>query len=268
MAPIKVCVAGVSGRMGQMLIAAALDDPAITLSGAFGRADGVLIGRDAGDLLGRKTGVIVTSDAKAAISASDILIDFTRPVATLEYAALCANLGKKMVVGTTGFDAAQTALLQAHAQRTGIVFAPNMSVAVNVLFKLTRLATELMNEGFDIEIVEAHHNKKVDAPSGTALGLGRAVASGLQQPLEDIAVYERYGDIGPRKAGTVGFSTIRAGDIIGDHTVIFAGAGERIELTHRSQSRSTYAAGSMRAAKFIAGKAAGFFDMQDVLGIK
>jgi 4-hydroxy-tetrahydrodipicolinate reductase len=266
----RICIAGPSGRMGQMLVAAVLGDPTLRLCAALSRPDTAAVGRDVGDTIGKKTGVLVASDMNVALAVSDVIIDFTRPETTLQLAQACALAGKKLVVGTTGLTAAQQLALADYAKKTAIVFAPNMSIAVNVLLKLTRIATELIGKdaGFDIEVIEAHHNKKVDAPSGTALGLGQAIAKGMNASLDDIAVYERYGDIGPRKAGTVGFSTIRGGDIIGDHTVMFAGPGERIELTHRSQSRSNYAAGALRAAKYLADKQTGFFDMQDVLGLK
>jgi 4-hydroxy-tetrahydrodipicolinate reductase len=267
---LRICIAGPTGRMGQMLVGAVVNDPALQLTAAISRSGSDSIGRDAGELIGKKTQRLITSDVHAALAISDVVIDFTRPETTLQMAEACAAMGKKLVVGTTGLTAAQQAALADYAKKTAIVFAPNMSIAVNVLFKLTQIATELIGKdaGFDIEVIEAHHSKKIDAPSGTALGLGRAIAKGLNASLDDIAVYERYGDIGPRKAGTVGFSTIRGGDIIGDHTVMFAGPGERVELTHRSQSRSNYAAGSLRAAKFLADKSVGFFDMQDVLGLK
>ncbi len=266
-APIKVCISGASGKMGQMLITAAMADPDVKLVSAIDRTGSHFVGRDAGDFFGEVSGAVITDDARAAIALCDVLIDFTRPEATLGYASLCLAMNKRLVVGTTGFTAEQRAELSNHAQSMGIVFSPNMSVAMNVMFKLTQIATELLAQGYDIEVIEAHHNRKIDAPSGTALGLGNAIANALQKPLDEIALYERHGDIGPRKAGTVGFSTVRGGDIIGDHTVMFADTGERIEISHRSQSRDTYAQGAMRATKFIVTKTTGMFDMRAVLGL-
>jgi 4-hydroxy-tetrahydrodipicolinate reductase len=203
---------------------------------------------------------------RAGLAGADVLIDFTRPEATLTHLALCAELGVKAVVGTTGFDAAQKAEIARHAERTAIVFAPNMSVGVNVVLKLLDMAARAMHEGFDIEIVEAHHRNKVDAPSGTALQMGQVVADALGRDLKQCAVYGREGVTGVRDPSTIGFATVRGGDIIGDHTVLFAGTGERIEVSHKASNRSIYAQGSLRAARFLAGKNTGLFGMNDVLG--
>jgi 4-hydroxy-tetrahydrodipicolinate reductase len=263
---MKIAIAGASGRMGQMLIDAVAAAPDLTLVAALDRASSPLAGRDCGEPLGRATGVRVGADP-AALAGADVLIDFTRPEATLAHLAACTAQGVKMVIGTTGFDDAGRRAIGAAAERSAIVFAPNMSVGVNVTFKLVQMATRMLRDGYDIEIIEAHHRHKVDAPSGTALKMGEMVAGALGKPLADIAVYERYGHTGERKPGTVGFATVRGGDIVGDHTALFAGAGERIEITHRSGSRESYAAGSLRAARFLADKPRGLYDMFDVLGL-
>ena len=241
---MKVAVMGASGRMGKMLIEAvqAADDCTLHVS------------LDKGD------------DVRAGLTGADVMIDFTRPEATLAHLAVCAELGVKAVIGTTGFDDAQKAEIARWAERTAIVFAPNMSVGVNVVLKLLDLAARAMNEGFDIEIVEAHHRMKVDAPSGTALQMGQVVADALGRDLKQCAVYGREGVTGVRDPSTIGFATVRGGDIIGDHTVLFAGIGERIEISHKASHRGIYAQGSLRAARFLAGQAKGLFGMNDVLG--
>jgi 4-hydroxy-tetrahydrodipicolinate reductase len=199
------------------------------------------------------------------LASADVLIDFTRPEGTLAHLAVCRELGVKLVIGTTGFDAAQKADIGRAAQDISIVMAPNMSVGVNVTLKLLQMAAKALATGYDIEIIEAHHRHKVDAPSGTALKMGEVIAGAIGRDLKDCAVYERYGHTGERDPSTIGFSTIRGGDIVGDHTVLFAGTGERIEVTHKSSSRATYAQGSLRAARFLAGRASGLYDMFDVL---
>ena len=241
---IKVAVMGASGRMGKMLIEAveAADDCTLHVT------------LDKG------------ANVRAGLAGADVMIDFTRPEATLAHLAVCAELGVKAVIGTTGFDEAQKAQIATFAERTAIVFAPNMSVGVNVVLKLLDMAARAMNEGFDIEIVEAHHRNKVDAPSGTALQMGQVVADALGRDLKACAVYGREGVTGVRDPSTIGFATVRGGDIIGDHTVLFAGTGERIEISHKASSRAIYAQGSLRAARFLAGKATGLFGMNDVLG--
>jgi 4-hydroxy-tetrahydrodipicolinate reductase len=265
---IRVAVAGASGRMGRMLVETVLDAPDAELVGALdvGTAPGV--GRDAGELLGRPTGVAVTADVGTALARADVLIDFTRPEGTLAHLRECAARGVAMVIGTTGFDEAGRRAIEAASARIGIVFAPNMSVGVTVTLKLLEVAATLLGDGYDIEITEAHHRHKVDAPSGTALGMGRAIAGALGRDLESMSTWARHGHTGERQPGTIGFSVVRGGDIVGDHTVLFAGTGERIEITHRSSSRATYAQGSLRACRFLAGRGAGLFDMQDVLGLR
>ncbi len=270
--PVKLAIAGASGRMGRMLIEAALGAEDMTIAAALDRADSPDIGRDCAEFLGRRTDVRVTSDL-AALNAADVLIDFTRPEGTLEHLRAGSAAGVKMVIGTTGFDDAGRAAIRAAADRVAIVFAPNMSVGVNATFKLLEVAAKILSSGYDIEIIEAHHRHKVDAPSGTALKMGEVVAGALGRRLDDIAVYARESVTGrdtggERKPGTIGFAAVRGGDIVGDHTVLFAGTGERIEITHRSASRMTYAHGSLRAARFLAQQARGLFDMHDVLGLR
>jgi 4-hydroxy-tetrahydrodipicolinate reductase len=264
---MKLAIAGASGRMGRMLIEAALAEPDASIAAALDRADSPDIGRDCGEFLGRATGTRVTSDLRA-LAGCDVLVDFTRPEATLAHLDACVAAGTGIVIGTTGFDDAGKAAIRRAAERIGVVFSPNMSVGVNATFKLLEMAAKMMNRGYDIEIIEAHHRHKVDAPSGTALKMGETIAAALGEKLADVAVYAREGHTGERKAGSIGFATVRGGDIVGDHTVLFAGTGERIEITHRSSSRMTYATGSMRAARFLAGRKSGLFDMFDVLGIR
>ena len=266
--PVRVAVAGASGRMGRMLIEAieAADD--LHLAGALDVAASPAVGQEAAAFLGRVGSVPITADLRAGLADAQVLIDFTRPEGTLAHLALCRELGIKCVIGTTGFSAAQKAQIAAHAQHIAIMMAPNMSVGVNVVMKLLDMAARALNEGYDIEIVEAHHRHKVDAPSGTALKMGEVVAAALGRDLKDCAVYGREGVTGERDPSTIGFATVRGGDIVGDHTVLFAGTGERIEITHRSSSRVTYAQGALRAARFLANRTSGLFDMNDVLGIR
>ncbi len=264
---IRIGIAGVSGRMGQALVDATLAAPDLTLTAALDVAQSAMAGADAGAGIGRQTGVIVGADIDAAIQSCDVLIDFTRPEGTLAHAAACAHRGVRLVAGTTGLDAAQKARLAAFAQRVPIVFAANMSVGVNVLVKLVEFAAARLGPAYDVEIVEMHHRHKVDAPSGTALRLGEAAAKGAGVALDDHAVFARQGATGERKAGTIGFATLRGGDVVGEHTVVFAGAGERIELTHRATSRATFAEGALRAARYIATRGPGVYDMADVLGL-
>lgn len=266
---MKLVITGASGRMGRMLIETALSNPQITLCGAVDSAQSPFLGKDAGEFLGQTTGVPIVSDFAAAIQGADCVIDFTRPEATLEYLPLCAQTGVNVVIGTTGFDDAGKARIAQAAKQTGIVFSPNMGIGVNATFKILELAAKILNQGYDIEIIETHHRNKVDAPSGTALKMGEVVAEVLGRDLKQCAVYGREGITGIRDEQTIGFSTIRGGDVIGDHTVLFAGAGERIEITHKSSSRQTYATGAIRAALFLnVHKQTGLFDMQDVLGLK
>jgi 4-hydroxy-tetrahydrodipicolinate reductase len=242
--PLRVAIAGASGRMGQMLI------------DAVGAADDLVL---AGKL-------DVGQDIRAGLADAQVLIDFTRPEGTLAHLAVCRELGVNAVIGTTGFSDAQKAEIAACAQHIAIMMAPNMSVGVNVVFKLLDMAARALNEGYDIEIIEAHHRHKIDAPSGTALKMGEVVAAALGRDLKDCAVYAREGVTGERDPSTIGFATVRGGDIVGDHTVLFAGTGERIEITHRSNSRAGYAQGSLRAARFLAGRQSGLYGMNDVLG--
>ncbi len=263
----KIAIAGASGRMGRMLIEAVLTAPDLALAAALDRAGSPDLGADAGAFLGRSTGVSITSDLQA-LAGCDVLIDFTRPEATLAHLPVCVQHGVKLVIGTTGFDDAGKAAIKAAAQKTGVVFAPNMSVGVNATFKLLEVAARILDNGYDIEIVEAHHRHKVDAPSGTALKMGEVIAQALGHELKDLAVTAREGHTGERKPGSIGFSAIRGGDIVGEHTVMFAGTGERIEITHKSTSRAGYATGSLRAARFLAAHATGLFGMDDVLGLR
>ena len=264
---LRVAVAGASGRMGRMLIEALRASDDMVLAGALDVAASPAIGSDATAFLGHASGVAITADLRTGLKDADVLIDFTRPEGTLAHLALCCELGVKAVIGTTGFTEPQKAEIAACAQRTAIVMAPNMSVGVNVTLKLLQMAAKAMATGYDIEIIEAHHRHKVDAPSGTALKLGAAIADALGRDLTDRAVYAREGVTGERDPSSIGFATIRGGDIVGDHTVLFAGIGERIEITHKSSSRATYAQGSLRAVRFLADRKTGMFDMFDVLGL-
>ena len=263
----RIAVAGASGRMGRMLVEAVLASGDCTLSGALDVAGSPALGQDAAAFLGRATGVTVTSDLHRGLTDADVLIDFTRPQGTLAHLDACRELGVAMVIGTTGFSAEEKASIGAVAQSLPIVMAPNMSVGVNVMLRLLDMAARSLSEGYDIEIVEAHHRHKVDAPSGTALAMGETIARALGRELPDLAVYAREGHTGERPSGSIGFATVRGGDIVGDHTVMFCGTGERIEITHRSASRANYAQGSLRAARFVAGRSAGLYGMADVLGL-
>lgn len=266
--PIRVAVAGASGRMGRMLIEAVAQAPDCVLSAALDVPGSPALGSDATAWLGRASGIRVSADLLAAAAASDVLIDFTRPEGTLAHLQFCRAYGTRMVIGTTGFSAEQKAEVAAHAQHIGVVMAPNMAVGVNVVLQLLDMATRALSEGYDIEIVEAHHRHKVDAPSGTALRMGEVVAQALGRSLQDCAVYGREGVTGERDPSTIGFATVRGGDVVGDHTVLYLGTGERIEITHKSSSRVTYAQGSLRAARFLMGRGAGLFDMAQVLGFR
>ena len=263
----KIAIAGASGRMGQMLIDAVRAADDCTLSGALDMAGSPAIGRDAGAFSGQTTGVLITSDLRQGLQPGSVLIDFTRPEGTMEHLKACRELGVAAVVGTTGFTDAQKAEIAVIAKDMAIVMAPNMSVGVNVTLKLLEMAAKALSTGYDIEIIEAHHRHKVDAPSGTALKMGEVIAGALGRDLKDCAIYAREGVTGERDPSSIGFATIRGGDIVGDHTVLFAGIGERIEISHKSSSRVTYAQGSLRAARFLAGHKVGMFDMFDVLGL-
>jgi len=264
---LKIAVAGASGRMGRMLLEAVAASPDCVLSGALDLADSPALASDPMAALGQRSHLRITADLHAGLSGADVLIDFTRPEGTLAHLAACRELGVRAVIGTTGFDAAQTAQIAEHARHIAIVMAPNMSLGVNVVLKLLEVAARALGSGYDIEVIEAHHRHKVDAPSGTALAMGEVLAGANGRRLEDCAVYGRHGVSGGREAHQIGFSVIRAGDIVGDHTVLFAGTGERIEITHRSTSRATYAQGSLRAARFLTDKGSGLFDMNHVLGL-
>lgn len=268
MSRLRVAIAGSTGRMGRMLIEAALEAEDVELAGALELAGNPALGRDAGEFLGRHTGVAISSSVDEVLAAADFLIDFTRPEGTLAHLESCVRNGTGAVIGTTGFDDAGRAAIEAAAAKVPVVFAPNMSVGVNVTFKLLELAARILSTGYDIEVIEAHHRHKVDAPSGTALRMGEVIAQALGRRLDEVGVFERHGVTGERDPSTIGFATIRGGDIVGDHTVLFAGIGERIEITHKSASRVTYAHGALRACRFLAGRSHGLFDMQDVLGLK
>ncbi len=265
---IKVVIAGASGRMGKTLLEAVAGAADMRLHGALERAGSPLLGRDAGELAGGAPGVAVTDDVARALAGAHVLIDFTRPEATLRHLALCREQGVAAVIGTTGFDADGKAAIAEAAQSVPVVFAPNMSVGVNLALRLLDMAARVLDEGFDIEIVEAHHRHKVDAPSGTALRMGEVVAAALGRDLKTCAVYGREGVTGERDPSTLGFATVRGGDIVGDHTVMFAGVGERLEITHKASSRMTFALGALRAARFLMARSSGLYDMQDVLGLK
>ncbi len=262
---MRIAIAGADGRMGRMLIEAVLNSPDLTLSVALDRQGAHSIGQDAGAFLGKPTGVIITDDLHA-LAQADCLIDFTRPEGTLAHLEACLQHGTRLVIGTTGFSDAEKQQIQAAGREIGIVFAPNMSVGVNATLKLIELAAALLNQGYDAEVFEAHHRNKVDAPSGTALAMGEAIAKTWGESLNDVADWARHGHTGARQDGRIGFSVLRGGDIIGDHTVFFCGQGERIEISHRSTSRAGYANGSLRAARFLSDKTSGLFTMQDVLG--
>lgn len=263
----RVAIAGSTGRMGRALLEAVFQSPDFRLQAALERADCPLLGKDAGELLGLPCGVKISADVNAAVFDSDVLIDFTRPEGTLRHLEACAARGVKMVIGTTGMSQEQRAIIADAANRTAIVFAPNMSVGVNLLLKLLDTAARVLQDGYDIEIIEAHHRHKVDAPSGTALRMGEVIARAVGRDLSEVAVYGREGVTGERSAKTIGFATVRGGDIVGDHTALFAGVGERIEITHKASSRATFANGALRAARFLAGKQRGLYDMLDVLGL-
>ena len=268
MATLKFAIAGASGRMGRMLIETVLNTPDAQLVGALDIPGSPYLGQDPAAFLGKDTGIKITADLKEGLKDAEFLIDFTRPEGTLAHLAVAAEMGVKMIIGTTGFSDEQKATLKKASDKIAIVFAPNMSVGVNATFKLLEVAAKILNQGYDIEIIEAHHKHKVDAPSGTALKMGEVIADALGEKLDDVAVYAREGHTGERKEGSIGFATIRGGDIVGDHTVLFAGDGERIEISHKSSSRQSYAQGSLRAARFLQGQSNGLFDMQDVLGLR
>ncbi len=266
---LNIALLGASGRMGRSIIPLLAADPDnLRLSGALTGPGDVSLGQDAGVLAGiTPLAIAVTDKADRALADADVAIDFTLPAASLVNARLCRELGCALVIGTTGHDAPQRAEIEQIAKGIPIVMAPNMSLGVNLLFKLAELAARALDESFDAEIHEAHHRNKVDAPSGTALGLGRAVAQGRGVELEDVADFARQGETGIRKRGHIGFSVLRGGDIVGDHRLIFAGAGEQIELAHHAQDRSGFARGALVAARWVVGRPPGLYSMLDVLGL-
>ncbi|MGH8851991.1 MAG: 4-hydroxy-tetrahydrodipicolinate reductase [Casimicrobiaceae bacterium] len=268
--PLRIAVAGSGGRMGQTLIAAILAQPDLKLTAALEIAGSPLLGHDAGEYCARVSGVVIGADVAAALRAADVLIDFTRPMATVAHVAACASAGVAAVVGTTGLTDSDRKALAEAGRAIPLVVAPNTSVGVNVLLELVALAAQRLGDDYDVEIVEMHHRHKVDAPSGTALRLGEAVAAARGRDLRTDGVFAREGVTGERKPGSIGFASLRGGDVIGDHTVVFAGPGERVELTHRAGSRTTFAQGALRAARFVAARRAarspGVYGMQDVLG--
>lgn len=268
MSEIRIAIVGAPGRMGRNLIQAAQQAEGVVLGAALARAGSSLIGSDAGELAGiGKTGVIITADLQQVVNDFDVLIDFTRPEGTLEYLAFCRQHQKAMVIGTTGFDEAGKAAIRAAAEEIGIVFAANFSVGVNLVLELLKQAAKVMGDYADIEIVEAHHRHKVDAPSGTALAMGEAIAEAMEWKLDEHAVYAREGHTGERKAQTIGFATVRAGDIVGEHTAMFADIGERVEITHKASSRMTFANGAVKAASWLKDKKSGLYNMRDVLDL-
>jgi 4-hydroxy-tetrahydrodipicolinate reductase len=266
-APLRIAVAGASGRMGQMLVQAVLAAPDMALAGALDAPGSAALGHDAGAPLGRQTGVRVTADLDAGLVDAQVLIDFTRPEGTMAHLAACRRHGVRLVIGTTGFDDAQKAAIAEHARSLPVVMAPNMMVGVNVVLKLLAMAAQSLGDGYDIEVVETHHRHKVDAPSGTALKMGEVVATALGRDLTTCGVFARDGHTGERDGRSIGFAAVRGGDVVGDHTVMFLGTGERIEITHKASSRAGYAHGSLRAARFLVGQSSGLYGMDAVLGL-
>ena len=266
---IRVAVTGAAGRMGKNLLQAVLAADGVELGAAIINPRSSLVGVDVGELIGvGKLGVLASGSLEAVVEQFDVLIDFTTIELTLANLEFCRRHGKQIVIGTTGFSEAQKQLIAAAGEQIGLVFAPNMSVGVNLCFKLLEVAAKVLAEDYDVEVIEAHHRHKVDSPSGTALRLGEVVAETLGRNLEECAVYGREGQIGARPAKEIGFATIRAGDVVGDHTVLFATEGERVEITHKASSRMTFAKGAVRAAAWLRQHPRGQFDMQDVLGLR
>ena len=263
-----IAIAGSAGRMGRALLEAVAQSADFRLKSALERADSPFVGKDAGEIIGAPAGVKISDDIEAALGGCNVLVDFTRPEGTMQHLDVCVRQGVKMVIGTTGLTEADQARIKVAAKNIAIVQAPNMSVGVNLVFSLLDVASRVLADGYDVEIVEAHHRHKVDAPSGTALRMGEVIASALGRDLKSCAVYGREGVTGERKPSTIGFATVRGGDIVGDHTALFAGIGERVEITHKASSRATFALGALRAARFLADKGNGLFDMQDVLGLR
>lgn len=268
MTNMKIAVAGSAGRMGRALLEAVIGSADLELGAALEVAGSPGLGKDAGEMVGMPGHVRISADIEKNLAGCSAMIDFTRPEGTLAHLAACRKLGVKLVIGTTGFDEAQKKSIAEAARDIAIVMAPNMSVGTNLVFKLADIAARVLKDGYDVEIIEAHHRHKIDAPSGTALHIGGIIANALGRNLAECAVYGREGVTGERKDATIGFATVRGGDIVGEHTVMFAGPGERVEIVVRSGSRATYAQGALRAARFLAGKQHGLFDMQDVLGLR
>jgi 4-hydroxy-tetrahydrodipicolinate reductase len=268
MSVARVAIAGAGGRMGRALLEAATSTEGVKLAAALDMPGSEWAGRDAGNLCTAARGITIQTDPAAALASADVLVDFTRPEGTLAHLRACRAARRAIVIGTTGFAPAGLAEIRAAAQEIPVMMAPNMSVGVNVMLKLVEMAARSLGPDYDAEVFEIHHKMKVDAPSGTALKLGEVAAQARGAALDQQGVYARHGVTGERKAGTVGFSVARGGDIVGDHTVFFAGPGERIEITHRAASRATYAQGAMRAAKFLLGKPPGLYDMADVLNLR
>jgi 4-hydroxy-tetrahydrodipicolinate reductase len=268
MTKIRYAIAGAAGRMGRTLIEAILNAEDAELVAALEMPGNPLLGKDVGELIGSPCGIDIDSDIAAAVGKCDCLVDFTRPQGTLAHIDACRRRGAHIVIGTTGFSTEQKLVIQDAAGEIPIVFAANFAVGVNLVFKLLDTAARVLNEGYDIEIIEAHHRHKVDAPSGTALRMGEVIADALGRTLAECALYGREGHTGERNPATIGFATVRGGDIVGDHTALFAGTGERIEITHKAGSRMPYALGALRSARFMRGRKHGLFDMQDVLGLR
>lgn len=265
----RLAICGAAGRMGRTILEVCRDDDDTTVTAAIEHADSPALGRDAGEIAGiGNLGIEIVSDVAAVTDRFDVLVDFTLAQAVVENVGKCRAAGRKMVIGTTGMDDAQTTAIRAASDDIAIVFAPNMSIGVNLCFKLVELAAQAIGAGTDIEIIEAHHNQKKDAPSGTAVRMGEIIAGVLGRNLAEHAVYGREGHTGIRDPQTIGFETIRGGDIVGEHTVMFAGAGERVEIVHRATSRKTFAGGAVLAAKWLMSREKGLFDMQDVLGLR
>lgn len=266
---MRIAVTGAAGRMGKNLIEAVHQADGVTLGAAVARPESTLLGADAGELAGvGKLGVALSGNLEGVLDQFDVLIDFTHPSVTLKNLQICRRASKAMVIGTTGFSAAEKQLLSEAGEDISIVFAANFSVGVNLCLKLLDTAARVLGDDVDIEVLEAHHRHKVDAPSGTALRMGEVVANALGRDLDKVAVYGREGQTGARARETIGFATVRAGDVVGDHTVLFAADGERVEITHKASSRMTFAKGAVRAASWLSGRSAGLYDMQDVLGLK
>ncbi|MGF1699670.1 4-hydroxy-tetrahydrodipicolinate reductase [Photobacterium makurazakiensis] len=265
---VRIAIAGAAGRMGRQLLKATYLSEAAEIGTATERAESTLVGADAGELAGvGAVSVVIVDDLAKAINDFDVLIDFTAPAATLANIKICQQHGKKVVIGTTGFTEEERVIIDQAAKATPIVMAPNYSVGVNLVFKLLEKAAKVMGDYCDIEVIEAHHRHKVDAPSGTAIGMGEAIAGAMGNELSDVAVYAREGITGERSRDEIGFATIRAGDIVGEHTAMFADIGERVEITHKATDRMTFANGAVRAAVWLNNKQSGFYTMHDVLGL-